>query len=357
MSALARDPDGCAHAPHRRPAKHFKIHFKKRRDASSWTFSLSRHFVRVENDANGTRLYLPPTSFGREPYVLAQRLDVGADGLLLADVRFRRDTRGRWFVVAQRESLAPREAVPLEKRRVAFLDPGSRAGQTAYLPDGGETIAFLEGGGGADKLMDIAERVDAIVKKTREVAKAPANTADERRRRRRRLNKLKHSEFKLRDRAHDLMKTARHTSRYAPSRLPGSARSRACDCQIAHDLFARADTVVVPIFETSRMVKRAKAPGDRIRKINSKTARSLLSLRHAAFRHRLHHVANTLGKECVNESEEYTTVGCPSCLYVNAGFSGTTFRCARCSYCAPRDAKSGLTLAVKCLDAEWRSRL
>jgi transposase len=103
------------------------------------------------------------------------------------------------------------------------------------------------------------------------------------------------------------------------------------------------------------MVKKAKLPGDKPRLINGRTARQMLSLRHAALRHRLHHVANVMGKEFVNEGEQYTTIACAKCLRVNDKFSGTTFACKFCGYTAPRDAKSGLTLAVKCLDEGWRA--
>ena len=103
------------------------------------------------------------------------------------------------------------------------------------------------------------------------------------------------------------------------------------------------------------MVKKAKSPGDKPRLINGRTARQMLSLRHAALRHRLHHVANVLGKEFVNEGERYTTIACAKCLRVDEKLSGTTFTCTFCGYTAPRDAKSGLTLAVKCLDEGWRA--
>jgi len=293
---------------------------------------------------------LPASFLGSALILVTQRLDVGADGRLLADVRFRRDTRGRWCIVAQRAPLPPRAPVPIEARRVAFLDPGCRAAQTAYLPDGadvigdrkrapsaGATVAYLEGAGGASMLIQLARRVDAIVKKSRAIAKTKATTHAQRRTRRRALNKLNRSERKLRDRLHSLMSTAH--------------------VQAAHDVFSRVDTVVVPIFETARMVKRAKAPGDPVRRINRTTVRQMLALRHRDFCLRLHRVANLLGKECVNVREEYTTIGCPNCLHVSAKFSGKTFRCARCGHTAPRDAKAGLTLAIKCLDPESQERL
>ena len=46
---------------------------------------------------------------------------------------------------------------------------------------------------------------------------------------------------------------------------------------MAKDLTSRFDTIVVPKFDTQKMVRRARNPGDRVRIIKNKTARCLLT--------------------------------------------------------------------------------
>ena len=113
--------------------------------------------------------------------------------------------------------------------------------------------------------------------------------------------------------------------------------------RMAAYIWSVADTAVIPVLHTHRMARRDD------RRIGTKTVRQMFSLKHGAFRSRMRHSADTMGKEYVNVSEEYTTIGCPGCLRVNAPFPGEVFTCSYCPYTAPRDAKSALMLAIKCL--------
>jgi transposase len=339
--------------------KAFRISFKRRSDPSAWTFTLPAMFVsasHVDRPTNGpavqsqtqaqgaprqwTRLIMMTQFFGKDPLYVTQPIDLDTNGRPLADLKFSRDRLGRWSVIAQRakSTFATPPQKTLSHRRVAFFDPGSRAGLTGYFPDGasqdssqyssGATIAYLEGEGGASHVFELCKKVDTIVSAERAVARD--GTRENARKRR----KLKRREHRLREKVKNLVTTAH--------------------IQICADIWSRVDTAVIPIFETHRMAKRPLSANDPARKINNTTVRQLFSLRHAAFRDRLCHTAKMLKKEYVNESEEYTTVACPQCLRVNDSFSGTTFTCAHCSYEAPRDAKSGLTLAVKSLHLNWR---
>ena len=337
-------------------SKAFKISFKRRSDPSAWTFTLAAMFVSashvqrpttgpaVQNQTQAqsaprqwTRLKMPKRFFGTEPLYVTQKIDLDENGRPLADLKFSRDRLGRWSVIAHRakSTIEAPPQKPLSQRRVAFFDPGSRAGLTGYFPDAsvaqpsqGATIAYLEGEGGATRIFDLCKKVDTIVSAERAVLRD--GTRENARKRR----KLKRREHTLRAKVKNLVTTAH--------------------IQICADIWSRADTAVIPVFETHRMAKRPLSANDPARKINNTTVRQLFSLRHAALRDRLCHTAKMLKKEYVNASEEYTTVACPQCLRVNDSFSGTTFKCAHCAYAAPRDAKSGLTLAVKCLHSNWR---
>lgn len=329
----------------------FKMGFKKRSLPSGWTFTLpaqsisARHVERPvagravlkqpqpqQKPAVWTQLTLPAAlggnagvhnkkpEFFHSMVFLTQKVDIEGNKLL-ADVDFTRDRLRRWHVHCQRKALDAPRAKPAELRRTAFLDPGSRTANTVYLPDFGQVAELLAGEGGAARLFSLCLKVDGII--TAEKALDACST-----------------EFKnLKVREHRLRMKIFHLTRDAHIRM-------------AAFIWSRADTAVVPVFDTHRVCRKPQSALDPRRKLTSKTARQLFCLRHGAFRDRMRHSADTMGKEYVNESEEYTTVGCPSCFCTVPKFSGSVFFCPSCQYQAPRDMKSGLMLAIKCLKAD-----
>lgn len=344
--------------------RRFKIGFRKRSKPSSWTFVLPAVYIKAEHVPRPTRgpaaqddhsprtwtkLTLPAALGGSDGEVhcaskayfgavvyLTSKIDLTPDGHPLADMDFTRDRLGRWNVHWQRAPLnAPRPKAP---ETAAFLDPGSRTGNTAYFPCGvkscdGDSAVFeyMAGKGGATRLFEQCLKVDALVSQSRAIKPlhplAPRLSREESRM----YHDLKTREHRLRARIYNLVRDAH--------------------VRVVADLFSKADTVVVPVFETHRMARRPLNADDPRRRINNKTVRQLFSLRHGAFRDRLRHAARAMGKEVSFPGEEYTTIGCPRCLRVNDKFSGTQFKCAFCNYAAPRDVKSGLTYAIKCLKA------
>ena len=352
-------------------ARWFKMGFKKRTDPTAWTFTIPAQQIKAEHvyrPTNGpalqgkpqpqkarmwTKLTLPGPLFGLEtrgrpgpstfiPYVyLTSKIDITSDGQPLADMKFTRDRLGHWNAHWQRKALKIPKLRP--PKTAAFLDPGSRTGNTAYMP--GEVkstnktpavVEYMSGAGGATKLFELCLKVDKIVTVSREIKpprkknSSPPPPLEPQLLRE--YNNLKTKEHRLRKYIYDLVRD-------------GHIRTTA-------DLFSKVDTVVVPIFDTHQMAKRPLSADDPRRKINNKTVRQLFSLRHGALRDRLRHAASTMGKEVSFPGEEYTTVTCPCCIRVNKKFSGTVFNCAFCPYTAPRDIKSGLTYAIKSLRAE-----
>lgn len=351
-----------------RGARRFKIGFLKRSKPSSWTFVLPAVYVKAEHVPRPTRgpaaqddhaprtwtkLTLPAALGGSDKDVhspskayfgaivyLTSKIDLTPDGHPLADMDFTRDSLGRWNVHWQRAPLkAPRPKAP---ETAAFLDPGSRTGNTAYFPCGvkscdGDSAVFeyMAGEGGATRIFSQCLKVDDLVSRSRAI-KPPRKAGDPP------VPPLSREESRM---YHDL-KTREHRLRARIYNLVRDAHVR-----VVADLFSKADTVVVPVFDTHRMARRRLNADDPRRRINNKTVRQLFSLRHGGFRDRLRHAARVMGKEVSFPGEEYTTVGCPRCLRVNEKFSGTRFACAFCDYAAPRDVKSGLTYAIKCLRA------
>jgi len=325
----------------------FTMGFKKRSVPSGWTFSLPKQTIRaehVERPTNGmavrgqpqlqpriwTKLTLPaslggnegpPTAasrFGGVVY-LTQKVDI-KDGKLLADVDFTRDRLGRWNVHVQRTPLPKPKVKPMEERTTAFFDPGSRTGNTVYMPDVGQVAELMAGDGGATRIFDMCLKTDKII--------AEQKTMDPHSRG---FKNLKRREHFQRIKIYNMVRD-------------GHVRTAAY-------IWSKVDTAVVPLFDTHQMARKPLTADDPRRKINCKTVRQLFSLRHAGLRDRLRHSADTMGKEYANASEEYTTKGCPSCLTVTEVGSSKTFKCRNCGYTALRDVKSGLTLAIKCLKA------
>jgi len=346
--------------------RRFTIGYKKRSSPSGWTFSVPAAIITAEHvprPTNGkavrgqpqpqpqprvwTKLMLPeafrPAHRKRFPAVVyvTSKVDITPEGRLLADVDFTRDRLGRWHMHWQRAKLCAPKQKPA--KTVGFLDPGSRTGNTAFLPCGvkaaggsSAVVEYMSGDGGATRLFELCLKVDKAVTESRAIkpprkegapARAPLSAVQARA-----FHDSKTREHRLRARIFNLVRDGH--------------------IRMVADLFSKVDTVVVPVFDTHRMAKRPMSKDDPRCKINNKVVRQLFTLRHGAFRDRLRHAARTMGKETAFPSEEYTTIACPSCLHVNQKFSGKTFKCALCDYTADRDVKSGLVYAIKCLKAQ-----
>lgn len=114
----------------------------------------------------------------------------------------------------------------------------------------------------------------------------------------------------------------------------------------------RWDTIVLPEFKVSEMVRRQRQPGQAPRRLNNRTAARLLGLRHYAFRQYLQHLCHLWGRELCIVGEQYTTQACPKCgrCWDIGGSLSCTCKDAVCGYTTvdgDRDRKSALCLAVK----------
>jgi len=327
-------------------ARAFTIKPKQRSSPSSWTFCITSQAITAKHvprptfgiavasqtqdqkdRRTWTQLSLPAT-FGSgnrrsHPVVyLAYKADL-KDGKLLADARFCRDRLGRWSCVVQRTPVAPRPRRPASERASVFLDPGSRTGWTAYSPDTRETTSYVAGEGGTSQLMRLALRTDAVIREQKaQPQRDPAIHG-------RFIAESNKQKYRLQARVKNLVRDAH--------------------VRVARDLTARFDTVVLPLFETQRMVRRPVQPGDPRRKLNSKAARALLTLSHFKFRSYLAHRCVVDGRELHTPGEEYTTIACPYCGTCYEVGGSKTFTCAGCDYVADRDEKAAFTYALKCM--------
>jgi len=127
------------------------------------------------------------------------------------------------------------------------------------------------------------------------------------------------------------------------------------------DIISRVKVLVWPKLQSKEMTERWNKEGKR-RALNSKTARSMLSLCHSKGREYTKHACRIHGKEFVGHAkEDYTTKVCPVCVICRESFGGEWFKCTNgeCRYEAPRDLKSAPCILLKYLKGlreriEWR---
>jgi putative transposase len=105
------------------------------------------------------------------------------------------------------------------------------------------------------------------------------------------------------------------------------------------------DVILLPRFETSQMVLKSK------RRINSKTARNMLTWAHYRFRMRLKQKASAgLSVQVVDVTEEYTSKTCGLCGKINQKLGGNKhFLCNACGYDVDRDHNGARNILIKFL--------
>ncbi len=119
---------------------------------------------------------------------------------------------------------------------------------------------------------------------------------------------------------------------------------------MANDLCTNYDTIMLPVFASKQMVKKAKDPNDKPRVISAKTARLLLTWRHYEFREYLKSKAIIRGKELVVVTEEYTMQCCGQCKNLKKNLGGSkVYKCAKCSFVCGRDENAARNIFLKYL--------
>ena len=113
-------------------------------------------------------------------------------------------------------------------------------------------------------------------------------------------------------------------------------------CQLAKSLAATYDVIKIPLFEVSKIVKRSK------RRIQSTTARSIMTWGHYRFRQGLIHKARQCGRKVVVVDESFTSKTCSSCGFIKSNLGASkVFRCDQCKCVMDRDANGAKNIFVK----------
>lgn len=142
----------------------------------------------------------------------------------------------------------------------------------------------------------------------------------------------------------DRLRSARDTSETDHQKKVLSARMLRVNARLSNFIrnahyesikacFSMADFMILPIFNTDRMVRRAE------RVFSSETARSLYTWSHYRFAQRMwHKVETTAHKQMAFTSEPGTTKTCDACGHVNPSVGGSRFfQCPLCNYATGRD--------------------
>ena len=102
-------------------------------------------------------------------------------------------------------------------------------------------------------------------------------------------------------------------------------------------------SILLPVFETQNMVKRAK------RKIRSKTARQMITWSHYQFQQRLITKAEEWGVRVILCDESYTSRTCGACGLLRPKFSSKTFKCPHCHSVLDRDVNAARNILLRAL--------
>ena len=196
---------------------------------------------------------------------------------------------GEWYVNLTK-SVTTKGVVLGDSQNIVALDPGVRTFQTSYSEN--QSVKYGE--------MFAQERLLPIVLKLR----AYLSHRDY-------INKLvkEHcSDLKFSEYPQHVRDFIVHVNRKI-DRLRSRKRHLVNDLhrRVAYDIVKSHDIILLPTFTTSRMVRKAKNPGDRVRKIRKISVNEMLNLAHYKFKLTLKWMAKKYGKVVIDVNEAYTS--------------------------------------------------
>lgn len=218
--------------------------------------------------------------------------------------------RGKWFACFPQTV----EVIGTGSNRVIALDPGNRTFLTGY---DGENVLEI-GKGDIGRIQRLCLHLDDLISRSTIVLA-------------RQRKKMRIACDRIRERIQNLIKDL-HSK--AVSLLVNSYK-----------------LIYLPTFDSSQMVVKINGKGKK-RKINSKSARQMLTLSHYRFEQHLKQAASRKGVVVALVNESYTSKTCPSCGHIHVKLGGNKkFQCPKCKYTAPRDWNGALNIMVRALQA------
>jgi putative transposase len=290
------------------PKKTFTVRFKSRKAPTQSLVIHSKHW-------KDGRMY--PKSFGAEPLRATEPIPAS----LGYDSRLIRTRLGEFYLCIPMPLQVRREnQAPLwtgEEDGVVALDPGVRTFMTGYTSTG---VGFEWGKADIGRIYRLCYAYDKLQGKV----------------------------------SKETVKKKRYRMRRALMRIAKKTRDLVDDChrKFAKWLCLRFRVVLLPEFETSRMVQRAQS------KIGSKTARAMLRWSHYRFRQRLLFKAQEYPWCTVDVvTEEFTSKTCGACGFLHQKLgSSKTFKCPSCGVEMDRDSNAARNILLKYLTQEVEPR-
>jgi len=303
--------------------KGFDIRFRSKKAPSQSIVIHAKHWKRSG--------IFHPTFWGKEPLRGAEPLPEKLD----YDSRLQRTRLGEYYLcvpqplVRRSDSQAPFHE--REENGIVSLDPGVRTFMTGYSPGG---HAFEWG------WTDIVRRT----KKTRQTDKTHPTSMG-------RLARLCHALDKLQSKWSQA--DVRHRKRYTMQRAGRRIRKKIhCLVDDVHRKLSKwlcenYTTVLLPKFETQKMVSRAR------RRFGSKTARAMLTWSHYRFRQRLQDKTREYPWcKVIEVDEHYTSKTCGQCGVIHWKLGkAKTFVCPSksCQTVADRDLNAARNILLRYL--------
>lgn len=272
--------------------------FRKKNDPQSSVTIPSKKWEYQKGMANGKRWKEDSI------YKFLQRIKTEVRILdLKYDARLVRTRLGKYFLCVPMQAYAGQNQAC---NKVVALDPGVRTFQTTFDTDG---LITKWGDGSMSRIFRLCYRYDKLVSK---------------------MSGLNH-------------KQARNMHR-ASLRITTKIKNRITDLhrRTAKWLCLNYNLIYLPEFKTSQMVNKHN------RKLNSKSARAMMTLAHYRFRecikNKSKHFTNCKVVIC---TEEYTTKTCGKCGNMYEIDGAKTYICKKCDYKADRDANGSRNILLK----------
>ncbi|UPR01611.1 putative IS605 transposase [Chloropicon primus] len=310
----------------------FVLKYRQRQQPSSWTIeidarelknveTIERPNTRHKDDTKHkkrrkwTKLEVFKKKMAGGPLYLTEEIP---GGKIEGAVKITRNRLGQFHmhipIATPWDRLPPLK--PENKRKVVALDPGVRTFQTSYSPQEG-VGEYAKGERGFARLFNLCWRIDEIISERKD-PKVKLPYLDRR--------DLKRQQYacmeKIRGLTNELHK------------------------KVANDLCRRFDTILLPEFKSQDMVK--KNNNGRRRVIRKKTARTLLTLRHYAFRTFLASKVLLHGSELAIVTEEYTSKTCGRCGHIKDNLGGAeVYKCQKCGFKCGRDVNGARNVLLK----------
>lgn len=301
-SALTAWKNGCQRVK-KKEITHFKLHFKSRKAPSEAIYLRSKWLKTHDNEAK-IDIQLPvkhKLSLGISEHDVNVKISF--------DCKLQRTRLGDFYICAPVVFGAKKvENQDPKALKICSMDPGVRTFQTIFDASGSFIIEV--GKGDIGRIIRLYHHADVLQGK---------------------MKKEKSHQRKLR-------------MRRARLRIYERAKHYVDELhkQLAKHLASNYDLIMLPSFETSKMIKKDDRP------FGKKTAREMASWAHYRFKQRLIFKCHELGSKVAIVNEAWTSKTCSSCGFIHHGLgSSKTFNCPQCKLRMDRDANGAKNIFLR----------